>query len=332
MSQFYPSREGKVLRALITGIAGFAGSHLCDYLLSLGGIQVSGACLPSDSLRHLNHCLSQIDLHRLDLTDYQAVITLLEKTRPDYLFHLAAQASVRRAWEHPAETLVNNAAAQLNVLHAIVQLNMRPRVLVVGSADEYGLIPQGGLPVDEETPLRPLNPYAVSKIAQDFLGLQYHLSHGLHVVRVRPFNHIGPRQGLGFVVPDFCKQIAEIELGRREPVVRVGNLSARRDFTDVRDMVRAYYLALAKGKPGEVYNIGSGRALAIHEVLDCLLQQSRVPVRVEQDPGRMRPSDIPVIICDSRRFRQDTGWRPERDIKQTLRETLDYWREQVQNL
>jgi len=179
--------------------------------------------------------------------------------------------------------------------------------------------------------LRPLNPYAVSKIAQDMLGYQYHLSHGLYVVRVRPFNHIGPRQGLGFVVPDFASQIARIEAGLQEPVVRVGYLSARRDFADVRDMVRAYVLALERGTPGTVYNIGSSKGYAIHEVLDMLLSLSDCQVRVEVDAERLRPSDVREAVCDCRHFCADTGWAPTISLEQSLRDVLDYWRERVRS-
>jgi GDP-4-dehydro-6-deoxy-D-mannose reductase len=302
---------------------------LADYLLARGEYQVSGISLPGEDTRNVEHILSRIALYPADLSDYGRVRELCARIRPDHVFHLAAQASVERAWLDPAATLVNNIVAQLNLLRAIAELRLEPRILIVGSADEYGAVREEDLPIDEETPLRPINPYAVSKIAQDYLGYQYYLSHGLQVVRVRPFGHIGPRQGPGFVVADFARQIARIEAGLQEPVMRVGNLSAQRDLTDVGDMVRGYYLALAKGKAGEVYNLGSGRAYAIGEILDKLLGMSRVVVRVEIDASRLRPSDIPILVCDSRRFREDTGWRPERDISDTLREVLDYWRKRV---
>jgi len=316
-------------RALITGIAGFAGSHLADYLLTRGDVEISGVSLPSDGVHNVAHILSRMRLYPLDLGDFDQVHELCARLQPDYLFHLAAQASVERSWLDPAATLTNNITAQLNLLQAVVDLRLDCRVLVVGSADEYGAVRVEDLPIDEDTPLRPVNPYAVSKVAQDYLGLQYHLSHGLHIVRVRPFGHIGPRQGPGFAVSSFAKQIAQIEIGLQEPVLRVGNLSTQRDLTDVRDMVRGYYLALTKGKAGEVYNLGSSRAHAMSEILDRLLGMSRVPVRVEMDPGRLRPSDIPVLICDSRRFQADTGWEPERDIADTLREVLNDWRERI---
>ncbi len=265
----------------------------------------------------------------VDLGNYEAVYELLAAVRPDYIFHLAAQASVERAWQDPVSTLVNNICIQLNLIQAVIALELDARILVVGSADEYGLVRPAELPITEETPLRPLNPYAVSKITQDYLGYQYHLSHGLHVVRVRPFNHIGPRQGPGFVVPDFAKQIALIEAGLQEPVIRVGNLSASRDFSDVRDIVRGYYLALHAGKPGTVYNLGSGEAHSIEDVLHTLLELSTAAIQVEMEPALMRPSDIPISVCNSSRFRADTGWKPEYSLRESLQAVLDYWRTQV---
>jgi GDP-4-dehydro-6-deoxy-D-mannose reductase len=321
--------EARTLRALITGIAGFAGSHLADYLLGRGDVQVAGISLPADGTRNVQHILARITLCPADLSDSPRVCALCERLQPDLIFHLAAQASVERSWQNPAETLVNNVTAQLNLLQAMVDLQLRCRMLVVGSADEYGLVRAEDLPIDEDTALRPVNPYAVSKIAQDYLGYQYHLSHGLPVVRVRPFGHIGPRQGPGFAVADFARQIARIEASLQEPLLRVGNLSAQRDLTDVRDMVRGYYLALTKGKAGEVYNLGSSRAYVISDVLSRLLEMSQVPVRVEMDTSRLRPSDVPVLISDSRRIKADTGWEPQYDTDVTLREVLDYWRQRV---
>lgn len=318
------------LRALITGITGFAGSHLADYLLTRPDTEVCGVGLPTDGTQNVDHILSRITLRLADLSDYHSALTLVDAIKPDHVFHLAAQASVGRSWESPAETLVNNSVAQVNLFQAVIEVGLKPRILVVGSADEYGMVRPEDLPVDEDTPLRPLNPYAVSKVTQDYLGLQYHLSHGLHVVRVRAFNHIGPRQGLGFVVPDFAKQVADSEAGLQEPIVRVGNLTAQRDFSDVRDIVCGYYLVLTKGTAGQVYNLGSSRAVSIREILDKLLEMSRVSVRVEADESRMRPSDIPIIVCDNRRVRKDTGWKPRYPLEQSLRDVLEYWRRRAQ--
>jgi GDP-4-dehydro-6-deoxy-D-mannose reductase len=317
------------VRALITGIAGFAGRHLTEHLVARDDIEVYGAASPRRDARDIARLVDKDHLQQLDLTDLQAVLRLLEAARPDAIYHLAAQASISRAWEDPAKTLANNVTAQANLLQAVAALHLNPSILVVGSADEYGRVQPDDLPVDEDTPLRPVNPYAVSKVAQDYLGLQYHLSHGLRIVRVRPFNHIGPGQQLGFVVPDFCEQIARIEVGLQEPVITVGNLTARRDFTDVRDIVRGYHLALTQGLPGQVYNLGASRAYAIQEILDRLLAECTVAVRVEQDAARMRPSDIPTIVSDCRRIHQQVGWEPCIPLEQSLRDALDDWRRRV---
>ena len=317
------------MRVTITGIAGFAGSHLADHLLAErgeGGPEVHGIVNPGHATPNIAHLRGRIHLHPADMTNYASVRRALEAARPERIYHLAARASVAQAWQNPERTLVDNIVMQLNLLRAVVELGLATRVLVVGSADEYGLVPSEELPVSEATALRPLNPYAVSKIAQDYLGAQYHLGRGVHVVRVRPFNHLGPRQSTGYVAPDFASQIARIEAGLAEPVLRVGNLSARRDFTDVRDVVRAYRLALELGRPGAVYNIGSARSHAIQEILDGLLVNSDVPVRVEQDPARMRPSDTPEVVCDCRLFCAATGWQPRLALADSLRDVLEEWR------
>lgn len=314
------------MRALITGIAGFAGRHLAEYLVRQGHADVYGIASPRSNLEGLIPLVGADHLHRIDLGDSAATQRILGMVAPEAVYHLAAQASVHRAWSDPAQTLTNNIVAQVNLLQAIIPLEHRPSVLIVGSADEYGLVQAEDLPVDEETPLRPINPYAVSKVAQDYMGLQYHLSHALHIVRVRPFNHIGPGQQPGFVVADFCQQIARIEAGVQEPLMRVGNLTARRDFTDVRDMVRGYHLALTRGQPGQVYNLGASRAFVIRDILDLLLSESAIPIRVEPDLARMRPSDFPIIVSDCRRIRDQAGWEPHIPLEQSLRDVLDSWR------
>ena len=262
----------------------------------------------------------------MDLVDYDQVRRAIEDIAPECIYHLAARASVPAAWRDPASSLQNNILAQLNVLRAVTDAGASPRVLIVASADEYGRVQPEDLPVDEDTPLRPVNPYAVSKITQDYMGLQYHLSHGLPVVRVRPFNHAGPRQETGFVISDFASQVAAIERGKQAPVLSVGNLSAERDFSDVRDVVRAYHLALTQGEPGAVYNIGAAKAVAVSDILASLLQQSSTDITVTQDPERMRPSDIPRIVADCSLLRATTGWEPRIPLERTLSDTLDYWR------
>jgi GDP-4-dehydro-6-deoxy-D-mannose reductase len=264
--------------------------------------------------------------HAIDLTRRQPVAALVRRIKPGIIFHLAAQSSVADSWKDPGRTIAVNAGAQANLLAAAVELAPMPRVLVVGSTDEYGEPdnPDGAL--DEQTPLRPVTPYGVSKVAQDLLGLQYFLSHALPVIRVRAFNHTGPGQSPRFAVSSFARQIALIEQGRQPPRLKVGNLDARRDFTDVRDMVRAYRMAVELGQPGDVYNIGSGTSVSLRAVVDILVRMSRRPVTVTVDPARLRQVEPPSYRCDATRFRRLTGWQPEIPLEQTLQDTLEYWR------
>jgi GDP-4-dehydro-6-deoxy-D-mannose reductase len=266
-----------------------------------------------------------------DLTSRDQATSLVEQVRPAYIFHLAAQSNVQKAFNDPETTIINNVVGQLNLLDALRATSPGARVLIVGSSEQYGLVRPQDIPIDEDTPFRPNNPYAVSKIAQDALGLQYFLAYGQENIRVRPFNHIGPGQTEHFVAAAFARQVARIEAGLQEPVIYVGNLAAERDFTDVRDMVRAYYLALTMGEPGEVYNIGSGKGRSIQWLLDTLVSMSSVAVEVKHDPARMRPADIPVLVGDTTRFRESTGWQPEIALEDTLRDILQYWREKVRS-
>jgi GDP-4-dehydro-6-deoxy-D-mannose reductase len=313
---------------LITGINGFAGSHLAEYLLANTDLEVWGTDISSNE-SNIAHIRDDIELIVGDMSDPDVTSDLLSRTQPDYIFHLAAQAFVPLSWSDPWQTIANNIRVQLNILKTLVDTGARPRVLVVGSADEYGVIGADELPVTEDAPLRPYSPYAVSKIAQDMLGYQYFASHGLPIVRVRPFNHIGARQSPAFVTSDFAKQIAEIEHGQREAELRVGNLEARRDFTDVRDMMEAYYLALEHGEEGQVYNLGSERAESIQEVLNMMLDMSDAEIQVVQEPERLRPTDVPVVICDCSKFRERTAWRATVSLRDSLESILEYWREWV---
>lgn len=314
------------MRVLITGIGGFAGSFLAEHLLECGypvwGIVRSDA-------GHAAHLEDRVQLRTADVVERDGVRKVLEEARPERVYHLAAQAFVPTSWDAPWETLETNVRGQLNVFLALLELDLPARVLVVGSNEEYGAIRPEALPLDEATPFRPNSPYAVSKIAQDMLGLQYWESHDVHAVRVRPFNHIGPRQSPQFVAASFAKQIAEIEAGVRPPVLKVGNLDAKRDFTDVRDVVRAYHLVLERGDPGEVYNVGSGEAHSVQELLDILVEASSVDVRVEPDPTRMRPSDVPVSYADISKITSVVGWEPRISFEESVRSVLAYWRDVV---
>jgi len=312
------------LKALITGISGFVGSHLAEYLLETTQWDVAGTVFgPYGNIADL---CGRLELYPAELSRLDVMTFILEQARPDVIFHLAAQPLVSTSRRDPWGTLETNIRMQLNVLEGVSQIRPNCRVLVVGSSEEYGLVSPADQPIDEETPLRPLSPYALSKVAQDLMGLQYHLTHKLHVVRVRPFNHIGPRQRTGFVAPDFASQIAAIELGLRRPIIEVGNLAARRDFTDVRDVIRAYVSLITSGEPGQVYNVGSGEAYSVQAMLDTLLAMSQVAIDVQPDPARMRPSDVPEVICDATRLRQCTGWQTTISFEESLRDILDYWR------
>jgi GDP-4-dehydro-6-deoxy-D-mannose reductase len=315
------------LRALITGISGFVGSHLAEHLLASAEWIVCGAVY--GDTRNIDHLRDRLTLYEGELSELDRVRDIVGDSRPDAIFHLAAQPVVSVSRKDPWGTLENNIRLQLNVLEAAAQVAPKAAVLVIGSSEEYGLVSPADLPVKEDAPLRPTSPYAVSKIAQDYLGLQYYLSHGTRAIRMRPFNHIGPRQRRGFVAPDFASQIAEIEAGLRPPVLLVGQLDVARDFSDVRDIVRGYALAATYGAPGEVYNIGACEAHTVRELLDTLLRHAATDIEVRQDPERMRPVDTPVIVGDCSKFRAAAGWEPRISFEQTVKDVLDDWRKQI---
>ncbi|PWW07519.1 GDP-4-dehydro-6-deoxy-D-mannose reductase [Paenibacillus cellulosilyticus] len=312
------------MKALITGVTGFVGSHLASYLLG-EGIEVVGTCRRQRD-GSVPPTVENIRLVECELRDKTAVEAVIAAERPDYLFHLAAQSFVPASWASPGDTIHNNVAGQVHLLDAIRRLKLPTKVLIAGSSEEYGEVLADEIPVNEHNPLRPMNPYAISKIAQDFLGMQYYRQYGIPVVRMRTFNHIGPGQSEHFVTSSFAKQIAEIEKGLRPPVLYVGNLDAQRDFTDVRDVVRAYWLAIQHGAPGDCYNIASGRSHSIGELLQLLLLLSPITVSVQQDAARMRPSDVPIVVGNAAKFTRLTGWTPEIPIETTMQAVLHYWR------
>jgi GDP-4-dehydro-6-deoxy-D-mannose reductase len=317
------------MRVLITGFTGFVGSHLADYLVGRGDVEVFGVHRWRSRMDNVEHLRDRVRLVECDLREPSAIRRVLAQVRPDRIFHLAAQSYVPTSWLMPGETLSGNVLGQLNLFEALRDLQLPARVHIAGSSEEYGLVHPHEVPIREESPLRPLSPYAVSKVGQDLLAYQYWQSYRLHVVRTRGFNHTGPRRGEVFVTSNFARQIAEIEKGRREPVVSVGNLDSVRDFTDVRDMVRAYWLALERGEPGEVYNICSGRGYTARQVLDLLLGLGHVQVRVQEDPARMRPSDVTLLVGDCSKFRSATGWQPTIPFEVTLKDLLEHWRSRV---
>jgi GDP-4-dehydro-6-deoxy-D-mannose reductase len=317
------------MKVIITGIAGFVGSHLAEFLLEKKDIRVYGIDRWLSRLDNIQHLKNKIELIECDLRDPFSAHSQIEKVKPDLIFHLAAQSFVPTSWDAPHDTLTTNIIGQLNIFESVRKLKLKTKIQIACSSEEYGLVHKSEVPIKETNPLRPLSPYAVSKVGQDFLGYQYYKSYNMFIVRTRGFNHTGPRRGENFVTSNFAKQIALIEKGKQKPVIEVGNLNAIRDFTDVRDMVRGYWLSLLKGEPGEVYNICSGKGISIREVLRMLLNLSNRKISVHQDPSRLRPSDVEILLGSFKKFNEKTGWKPRIPFEKTIKDLLDYWRERV---
>ena len=311
-------------KVLITGADGFVAAHLIKELQQKSGISITGI-----GLKESPSCNKTIDYLVLDLTDYEGIKELLEEKRPDSIFHLAALPSVALSWEDPWSTYRVNVLGQVNLMEAMRRLDLSSSFHIACSSEEYGKAAPETMPIPESLPFNPCSHYAVSKVAQEMLGLMYHQAFDWRVIVTRGFNHTGPGQAPDFVVSSFAHQIAEIEANLREPVIMVGNLEARRDFMDVRDTVRAYRIIMEIGKAGASYNVCSGQAHAISELLDLLLEMSGMDIRVEHDACRQRPSDIPLLLGDNTRLRRETGWEPEIPIEKTLADSLDYWRRMV---
>ena len=347
------------MRVLITGITGMAGSFLAEYLADHHpDVEVFGTFRWRSKLDNLQDLRNRGKLNVLDegqritdeaslrrfvkpgqvtvidceLQDGSAVRGVIRAVRPEKVFHLAAQSFVPTSWTAPAATLTNNIVSQVNLFEAIREARLDPVIHVAGSSEEYGLVYPDEAPISESNPLRPLSPYAVSKVAQETLAIQYFRSYGLRCVVTRGFNHTGPRRGQVFATSSFAKQIAEIEAGLRKPIIEVGDLESRRDWTDTRDMVRAYWLATERGEPGEVYNTGRGTCISIGHMLDVLLSHSNVDIAREQDPSRMRPSDVRLLWANVDKFKKATDWEPMIVFDQTMADLLDYWRERVRVL
>jgi GDP-4-dehydro-6-deoxy-D-mannose reductase len=317
------------MRILITGITGFVGSHLTEFALDRN-VEVVGALRWRSNTEHIDHLRDRLTLIQSDLRDSSSTRDLVERAAPDYIVHLAAQSFVAASWHTPAETLMTNAISQMNLFEAIRQLGSTARFLVIGSSEEYGLVEPDELPIRETNPLRPLSPYAVSKVTQDLMGFQYFKSYGLDIVRARAFNHSGPRRGADFATSNFAKQITEIEAGLRKPVVEVGDLKPSRDFSDVRDVVRGYWDLLERGTPGEVYNLCSGVDWSIERMLNFLLSRSTVRgIEVRTDRARLRPSDVPILRGSYEKIERAVGWRPRIPLEQTLGDLLEYWRRRL---
>lgn len=314
------------MKSLIIGGAGFVGAYLIRHLKNDLQQDVVVTKMLHEEIKVQNVDMDTIQVFNLDILDKDAIAELLRNVHPDHIFHLAAQSSVALSWRNPALTIDVNVKGGVNLLEALRELDYKPRVLLVGSGEEYGFVPAGEIPVQEGAKTRPCNIYAATKVCLNLLGQIYADAYGLDVMMVRAFNHIGPNQLPTFVVSDFCKQAAEMEAGIKEPIMEVGNLSAKRDFTDVRDVVRSYALLMEHGVTGETYNIGSGHAVAIKEILRMIVKNSTIRISLRVDPAKIRPIDVQIIEADITKVREATGWKPEIMLETTIKETLDYWR------
>jgi GDP-4-dehydro-6-deoxy-D-mannose reductase len=314
------------VKVMVTGAGGFVAGHLVDFLhAEQPAVELFGLVRPHGSAPRT----AGITVFEAELNDPASIEPVLDAVAPDRIVHLAGQSSVHQSWIDPGGTLRTNILGIVHLLDAVRRRGLRPDVLVVGSAEEYGMVEPAELPLREDLPLRPSSPYAVSKVAQGLLALPYGPAGGMRILRTRTFHHTGPGRGETFAESSFARQIAEIETGKRPPVIHVGNLEAVRDYTDVRDVVRAYWALLDHGTAGEVYNVCSGQGRRIHELLDLLLAESGTSVEVRVDKERLRPSDVPALVGDPRRLREATGWEPRVPLKESLRDLLHDWRQRT---
>lgn len=325
-------------KILITGITGFVGSHMADLLLEKGKYEICGLKRWNLSrLRNVSHLTGKVEFLDCDITDPIGVRNALRESKPDKIYHFAAESFVSASWDHPTHYMDVNYKGTVNFLDAIKELKINPRFFIPGSGEEYGEIHESELPIDENTILRPMNPYSVTKIAQDFIGYVYHRSYGLNVIRTRAFNHEGPRRDNVFGIGSYAYQIARIENSKQEPVIKVGYLDDKRNFTHIRDLVEAYYLAMEMCSPGEMYVIGSEDISHVHtfrQVLNMLIEMSDikdVKLKIETEPKFVRPTNVPRLIGNTEKFRKLTGWKPRIPFRQILEDTLEYWRDFVRN-
>ncbi len=314
------------MRVFITGITGPVGSFLADYLLTHPDVEVHAFKRWRSDPRPIEHLRGRVIFHEGDIEDAFVIARAIERAAPDRIYHLAAQSYPSESWDAPVATMRVNVEGTINLLEAVRRHCPTARVHIAGSSAEYGWVAPDQMPIKETYPLRPASPYGVSKVAAELTGLQYHDSYGLAVFVTRSFNHVGPRQGDRCSIQTFCQQMAAIELGRQAPVLRVGNLEARRDFTHTSDVARALWLLLGHAQPGQVYNLCSGKATRIGDIVEMVQQQGRVPVEVEVDPARLRPVDEPILMGDSSKLRAATGWEPHIGMEQIVGELLEYWR------
>lgn len=326
-------RGDRLLKILITGIAGFVGKHLTSCLTEgeevKDGYEIMGLDLSFKNFNSAGYGHG-IKLTEVDLTDREKVFNIIGEFKPDQLYHLAAQSSVSYSWENPVETFRVNVFGGINILEAVKAFCPECRILVVCTAEEYGESGAEDKAIDENFKIYPQNPYAISKSALDFFSSIYYKAYGLPVSITRSFNHIGPGQSERFVVSDFARQIALMEKGDMEPVIKVGNIETCRDFLDVRDTVKAYYYIVNKGKPGQVYNVCSGKKRKIKQLLDMLISMSKIDnIKVEIDREKFRAIDVEIMYGDNSRLRRHTGWAPRYSMEESLEDTLDYWRQRI---
>lgn len=320
------------MNILITGITGMVGSHLAEYVLSEHPeVAVHGLIRWRSPLENIQNIRNRVHLHYADMRDLNSLVVLLRKARPDRIFHLAAQSFVTTSFDAPVDTLTTNVIGATNLLDAVRIVGLDPRIHMCSSSEVYGQVRENEVPIKEGNPLRPASPYAVSKVGEDMIGLQYFLSYGLKVIRTRMFTHTGPRRGAAFAEGAFARQIAEVEAGRRQNPIKVGNLKSVRTFSDVRDAVRAYWLLLEKCEPGEVYNIGGERTMTVGDMLNVLKSMARCPIEHTVDPSLLRPSDVTLQIPDTSKFRKQTGWKAEIPVEKTLEDLLNYFRDVVRH-
>lgn len=311
-------------RILITGAGGFVGPYLIRELQSRGFKEIYASIFsPSSDISRL---LASDHLITGDLTKYQDAEALVKQSAPDIIYHLAALSVVGTSVQDAERVLTSNTLLQYNLLEAVKQNAPKSRLVAICSANEYGKVYEHEVPISESQPLRPLNPYAVSKIAQEMLALQYHYSYGLDIVIIRAFNHTGPGQTEHFVVPALAKQFAQIERGDKTGTIEVGNLDTARDFTDVRDIVKGYVMAAEKCQSGEVYNLGSGNLVTVKEILESLQRLVSVKVEIRAEDSRLRSSDVPILLADNHKFVEATGWQPTLEFSETLADVLEYYR------
>ena len=312
----------------ITGIAGFAGSYLAKFLLEKD-FEVSGVDLKEAPIWRLNSFISSINLFQFDLLEQKKLFQCIDKTKPDYIFHLAALSHVGESWKKKREIVETNLLGCVSLLEVLSSLNFQGKIIIISSGECYGFVPEELQPIKENHPLSPRTPYSLSKYLQEKVAEYFYEVEGLNIIIVRPFNHIGPKQSPNFVTSEFAYKLALIESGKSEPVIKVGNLEAKRDFTNVIDVVNAYYLIALYGKSGEVYNVASGKAISIRDILDLYLSFSRLKIEVIVDKNKFRPVDIPVLSGDFSKLNELTGWYPQISIEESLQEILNYWRDNL---